>query len=102
MGGEIQAIEKELSLVWKLKNARCVAEGVPVILSIKDTVYGKPISNWVHIKVHVSREFRPTFPEGAAFLSAEDAIMPAEFQAIADHDREADEKALNQLKSSSK
>jgi len=72
------------------------------ILSIKEEIYGSPISDWVHIKVYVSEKYRQSFPEGVAFLTDPDAITPDEFQAIADRDRETDKQLLRRLKGEEK
>lgn len=76
------------------ENFSCGPDTEPNVLVLQNKLYDTHISKWVHIKLHVADQYRPSFTPGTAFKTFPDAITPDEYQAIADADEKTDTIAL--------
>ena len=72
----------------------CPVDEIPLRIGVHDTLYGEPISNWVHISLFVDEIYKPSFAVGTAFNTHTDAITPDEFRAIAQADERFDVQSL--------
>lgn len=84
----------EAAAVSQPAGVSCTDGVKPERITVRDRIYDRPISDWVHIAFSVGEKYRPSFSSEAAFRTGAGIITPAEFQAIADMDRKTDEKLL--------
>lgn len=97
--GPVQRPSLVAADLFKGEPCPCATAPPPKVLTLKDRLYGRPISEGVHITLFVNEAAKQTFAPGTAFTTHPHAIVPGEFFAIAKADEQADARSLLSLRS---